>query len=283
MFTLLCCADLHGEKVNLEITLDAAPVSVQDLVGSLTHIFAREEAALLARQGYTSATPAFQISSAFIYDDVLLQWTRLKSITQLHEYDQLYVFQPQTQWHRDTQQDLPPPRPPVQSRATSIAAAASGSGGGGGAVTPLPTSSRLENAAAQSRATMPPSVTLQSGPTMDARLTPAHYAASPLSESSGVAAASRSPLRSQLEEQRREEERLSQRLSSVRNERERLEREAQREEEEERRRRGAELDERIRKKEQEIWAHRDALARAEDEFQRLLAEKKRLMGSVSPH
>ncbi|TPP42307.1 hypothetical protein CGC20_29245 [Leishmania donovani] len=58
--------------------------------------------------------------SVVIYDDVLLRWTKLKSLAQLHEYDQLYVFQPQTQWHVDLQKELPPPRPPARSRASSL-------------------------------------------------------------------------------------------------------------------------------------------------------------------
>nr|ACS87835.1 hypothetical protein CDFL6B12_08 [Angomonas deanei] len=277
MFTILCCADLHGEKVNLEVTLDAAPVSVQELVAYLTHIFAREEQAMLSHLGHPTAVPPFQIASAFIYDDVLLRWTKLKSVSQLHEYDQLYVFQPQTPSHRDSQQDLPPPRPPVQSRATSITgatplAAAAHRGG-------VPAYASAHSIDAPAAVAQPPSVQLRGD--AGARRTPGVQGASTLSD--GPRVASRSPVRAQLEEQRREEERLSQRLSSVRSERERLEREAQRAEEEERRRRAAELDDLLRRQEQEIWSHRDALAKAEEEYQRLLAEKQQLMGSLSSH
>ncbi|KPI83279.1 hypothetical protein ABL78_7693 [Leptomonas seymouri] len=275
VFTILCCADLRGEKVNLEVTLEVAPLSVQDLVSSLTHLFAREEAEMLARQGYATPTPIFQITSTLIYDDVLLQWTKLKSITQLHEYDQLYVFQPQTQWHRDTQQDLPPPRPPVQGAAASIGAAR-------GAPLPVSTSCYMDNApatiTAQSHADMYPAISLQNN--TSSRRTPTNPGASSSPEVSGLAL--RSPVRSQLAEQRREEERLSQRLSSVRSERERLERKAQLEEAKERRRRCLELDRLIQRKEQEIWTHRDALTKAEAEFQHFLAEKQRLIGSASP-
>lgn len=282
MFTILCCADLHGEKVNLEITLNVVPVSVQDLVESLTRIFAREEAALQSSQlGAAADIPAFEIVSTFIYDDALLQWTKLKSITQLHEYDQLYVFQPQTRGHRDTQQDLPPPRPPVRTRARPTIV---GSNGGG---VPQHSSSYVDSTPVRggnggggglSQIDFAPSVSLQGGAA--SRRTPANFGASTLTDASRVA--SRSPLRSQVEEQRREEEQLSQRLSSVRSQRERLEREAQREEEETRRRQGAELDRLLQRKEQEIWSHRDALAKAEEEFQRLLAEKQQLMRAGSP-
>lgn len=282
MFTILCCADLHGEKVNLEITLNVVPVSVQDLVESLTRIFAREEAALQSSQlGAAADIPAFEIVSTFIYDDALLQWTKLKSITQLHEYDQLYVFQPQTRGHRDTQQDLPPPRPPVRTRARPTVVRSNGSG------VPQHSSSYVDSTPVRggnggggglSQIDFAPSVSLQRGAA--SRRTPANFGVSTLTDASRVA--SRSPLRSQVEEQRREEEQLSQRLSSVRSQRERLEREAQREEEETRRRQGAELDRLLQRKEQEIWSHRDALAKAEEEFQRLLAEKQHLMRVGSP-
>lgn len=271
MFTILCCADLHGEKVNLEVTLEAAPLSVQDLISCLAHTFAREEEAMLGRP----AQATFAVTNVFIYDDAALRWTKLKSITQLHEYDQLYLFQPQTPWHRDMQQDLPPPRPPVQSRANSIAVG-----------TPLPSSSYVEGGtparhigvAERAAGHAFTSASLHGAET---RRTPMPYATSTLSE--GPRVATRSPARAQLAEQRQEEERLAQRLSSVRSERERLERAAQREEAEERRRRAAELDALMQRTEQEIWSHREALAKAEENYQRLLSERQSLVRSVSPH
>lgn len=90
---------------------------------------------------------------------------------------------------------------------------------------------------------------------------------------------STSPTRARLEQQRREEDKLARRLSSVRDERERLEKAAVREEETERRRRAAATDEQLRNKEREIWRFRDALAKAEQDFQELLAEKQRLFGA----
>ena len=56
----------------------------------------------------------FVIKKMEIYDDVLLKWVDLTSGQQLHEYDQLYCFQPHSPWQTDAQQDLPAPRPPTR-------------------------------------------------------------------------------------------------------------------------------------------------------------------------
>ncbi|KAI5691203.1 hypothetical protein MNV84_07906 [Leishmania braziliensis] len=252
MFILLCCADLVGDKVNLEITLDAFPATVQRLEADIVRIFNREVEQLSALQNSTSVAEPFQVMSIFIYDDVLLRWTKLKSVAQLHEYDQLYVFQPQTQWHVDVQKDLPPPRPPVRSRASSL----------------------IETSAVFTSLHGKPSAS-STWPSSGAN---AQVSAAAAVDTPHPPVSARSPLRAQLEEHRREEERLAHRLSTVRSERERLEREAQWEEEDERRRRAVETDRLLKRKEEEIWSQRSALARAEAEFRQFLAEKQRLMG-----
>lgn len=58
-----------------------------------------------------------------VYDDVLLKWADLTSPAQLHEYDQIYAFQPQTPWQVDVQKDLPAPRPPSSAAAGAAPAA----------------------------------------------------------------------------------------------------------------------------------------------------------------
>ncbi|EPY34293.1 hypothetical protein STCU_01677 [Strigomonas culicis] len=118
MYTFMCCADVRGGKVNLEITLESPPESVKSMTQQLEKIFLTEIQAL---SGKVPSKP-FRIEHVWIYDDSKLNWTALKCIDQVHEYDQLYVFQPQSDTHRDAQQDLPPPRPPLRSRAASAVA-----------------------------------------------------------------------------------------------------------------------------------------------------------------
>ena len=117
MYTLLCCADLYGEKMNLELTFSAMP-TMGELQRKVNEVY-NGEAQLKRPQGYP--TVDFQIARLQIYDDVLLKWTDLVTCTQLHEYDQLYAFQPQSPWHIDVQKDLPPPRPPTVAGSSTAA------------------------------------------------------------------------------------------------------------------------------------------------------------------
>lgn len=110
MFTVLVCADLFGFKVNLELTFAALP-TIAELTRRSEEIFNAEMGAVRPA-GAPVPAEGFRVSRVQIYDDVLLKWVDLISSTQLHEYDQLYVFQPQSPWQVDTQQDLPAPRPP---------------------------------------------------------------------------------------------------------------------------------------------------------------------------
>eukprot|EP01060_Flectonema_neradi_P033965 TRINITY_DN5829_c0_g2_i1.p1 TRINITY_DN5829_c0_g2~~TRINITY_DN5829_c0_g2_i1.p1 ORF type:complete len:355 (+),score=72.94 TRINITY_DN5829_c0_g2_i1:109-1173(+) len=105
MFTILACADLQGGKVNLELTFPGVP-TVGELTRRVEEVFSGEIRSLGGNTDFT-------VNRIQVYDDVLLKWDDLISSTQLHEYDQVYAFQPQTPWHVDTQQDLPPPRPPT--------------------------------------------------------------------------------------------------------------------------------------------------------------------------
>jgi len=110
MFTILVCGDVFGQKQNLELTFPALP-TIGELTKRAEECFTAEARATQPPPGMT--VQEFRVSRVQIYDDVLLKWVDLVSSTQLHEYDQVYVFQPQTQWHSDSQQDLPAPRPPT--------------------------------------------------------------------------------------------------------------------------------------------------------------------------
>eukprot|EP00759_Apiculatamorpha_spiralis_P016050 PhF_6_TR22452/c1_g1_i1/m.31848 len=110
MYTLLACADLFGEKINLELTFAAMP-TIGELTRKIEDVYRSE--ADLKRPVNFPREYEFRVARLQIYDDVLLKWVDLVTATQLHEYDQLYAFQPQSPWHIDVQKDLPPPRPPT--------------------------------------------------------------------------------------------------------------------------------------------------------------------------
>lgn len=233
MYTLLICADVYGEKINLEVTFPHMP-TIGDLSRRVTEIF-NAEAALKRPEGYPVVN--FAISKLQIYDDVMLKWTDLVTCSQLHEYDQLYAFQPQSPWHSDIQKDLPPPRPPTIVQ-------------------------RVHTVSYQQQ---------QSGVATDYS-TPYRAGASP-SYGTGVNASQQSfrgsPTQQRLEEQRRKEEALRQELRRIHEETERLEAQAQREREEEARRQQEEAERAMRQKEEDIRAQREALQRAEEELIRM--------------
>eukprot|EP01059_Diplonema_ambulator_P000775 TRINITY_DN10625_c0_g1_i3.p1 TRINITY_DN10625_c0_g1~~TRINITY_DN10625_c0_g1_i3.p1 ORF type:complete len:369 (+),score=125.93 TRINITY_DN10625_c0_g1_i3:45-1109(+) len=111
MFTLLVCSDMFGSKVNLEITFSALPT-----IGELTRRIedvCTQEMYCIRPTGAMVPPDGIKVSRLQIYDDIQLKWVDLISSQQLHEYDQIYVFQAQTPWQIDTQQDLPAPRPPT--------------------------------------------------------------------------------------------------------------------------------------------------------------------------
>ncbi|RNE98967.1 calmodulin-like protein containing EF hand domain [Trypanosoma rangeli] len=232
MYILLVCADLFGEKCNLELGFSSMP-TIAELQRKVLEVF-QMEASMRRPPGYPVAN--FTIVRVQIYDDALLKWVDLVSQTQMHEYDQLYVFQPQTSWHTDVQKDLPPPRPPSQSCAASAVHSMVNS--------PYKSAAPLRNASYR------------------------HDTPGASTNSSIVF----SPTKMLLEEQRRREYALQEELNRVRGESARLERELNIEEEDNRVR-GQEQKIRIlRQKEEEVRRQREILMRCEEEFRHLQSD-----------
>eukprot|EP01064_Diplonema_japonicum_P035922 TRINITY_DN7915_c1_g1_i1.p1 TRINITY_DN7915_c1_g1~~TRINITY_DN7915_c1_g1_i1.p1 ORF type:complete len:399 (+),score=90.80 TRINITY_DN7915_c1_g1_i1:61-1257(+) len=112
-FTLLVCGDLFSEKVNLELQFPDRP-TLPELQNHVQNVFTQEmKSAPLSHQPGTPMPDFFNVNKIQIYDDVLLKWADLSTPQQLHEYDQLYCFQPTSPWQTDVQKDLPAPRPPT--------------------------------------------------------------------------------------------------------------------------------------------------------------------------
>jgi hypothetical protein len=242
MYFLLVCADLYGEKINLEITFPTMP-TIGELHRKIIETF-NAEASVKRPQGYPNVD--FAIARLQIYDDVMLKWVDLVACTQLHEYDQLYAFQPQSPWHIDVQKDLPPPRPPTQTTRST---------GDSFSVPHTPSPAQ--------------GITYSSPP-------PQQQALSSQSFNNGTVGVLRgSPQTIQrLEEQRRKEQALQAELARIHEETSRLEMQAQAEAEEERRRAAEEADRLLRAKEEEMRRQREALLRAEEEYRRLHEESQ---------
>eukprot|EP01062_Namystynia_karyoxenos_P059467 TRINITY_DN50916_c0_g1_i1.p1 TRINITY_DN50916_c0_g1~~TRINITY_DN50916_c0_g1_i1.p1 ORF type:complete len:396 (+),score=158.06 TRINITY_DN50916_c0_g1_i1:91-1188(+) len=122
MFTVLCCAEVCGTKVNLEIGFPALP-TIGEFRRRAEEAFNAEQRLLSPVQLSGAPAQRFRISRMQIYDDVLLKWVDLISSTQLHEYDQVYCFHPAAPW-QESQTDLPAPRQPCSSGGAPSDAAA---------------------------------------------------------------------------------------------------------------------------------------------------------------
>jgi len=261
MYTLLICADLFGEKVNLELTFPTMP-TLGELQRKIIDGF-NAECNLRRPQGYPVIE--FTIARLQIYDDVMLKWSDLVAVTQLHEYDQLYAFQPQSPWHIDVQKDLPPPRPPAQATPGSTRAA------------PLPSTPQAGTqyyTSDNQHHSIPPSAT---APGIG------HYTngAPPISTGSvrGFNGSPQTTVR--LDEQRRREAQLQAELIRMKEETARLEAQTLAEAEEERRREAEAAERYLRAKQDEYQRQRESLLRTEDEIRRLDEELRiRQQGSA---
>jgi hypothetical protein len=250
MYTLLVCADLYGEKINLELTFATMP-TIAELQRKIVESF-NGEASVRRPQGYPAVE--FTIARLQIYDDVMLKWADLVAITQLHEYDQLYAFQPQSPWHIDVQKDLPPPRPPTQQRGA-----------------PAAPSGYETSFSAVNNTNMAAATPVQQS-----------YSAAPAYVPSATRPAGGSPQTiSRLEEQRRREQALQSELIRMKEETARLESLAQQEAEEERRREAENTERLLRQKQEEYQRQRENMLRVEDEIRRLDEEMRLRQQNIS--
>eukprot|EP01065_Artemidia_motanka_P028461 TRINITY_DN33834_c0_g1_i1.p1 TRINITY_DN33834_c0_g1~~TRINITY_DN33834_c0_g1_i1.p1 ORF type:complete len:360 (+),score=148.52 TRINITY_DN33834_c0_g1_i1:67-1146(+) len=113
MFSVLCCAEVCGTRANLEVGFPALP-TIGEFRRRVEETFRVEQR--LSTPAQLSAAPVrpFRVGRLQIYDEVLAKWVDLISSTQLHEFDQVYVFEPHSMWQLEEQKDLPPPRPPLR-------------------------------------------------------------------------------------------------------------------------------------------------------------------------
>eukprot|EP01065_Artemidia_motanka_P012024 TRINITY_DN16561_c0_g1_i1.p2 TRINITY_DN16561_c0_g1~~TRINITY_DN16561_c0_g1_i1.p2 ORF type:complete len:329 (+),score=138.21 TRINITY_DN16561_c0_g1_i1:86-1072(+) len=107
MFVLLVSAELYGQKHNIEVGFPAIP-TMTELIGHVEATFQIENR-LMRPSGRPKQT--FRLEYIQVFDEVLQRWVDLLSSTQLHEWAQLYVFQPDTPSRVDMQMQIPATRP----------------------------------------------------------------------------------------------------------------------------------------------------------------------------
>lgn len=123
MFIVTVAADIFGEKVNFELSFPSRPV-LQELNRTIENVFSTE----IANHRPENVPPhSFHISKLRLYDEDNNKWVQLSSESQLSNDCQLYAFQPENAWHKESQNPIPPAvKPPTtqsmaSARATSAA------------------------------------------------------------------------------------------------------------------------------------------------------------------
>lgn len=144
MFTVEIAADIFGVKTNFELEFSSRP--------SLQELHQRIEAVFSAQIANTrpSNVPAhsFQISKLRILDEANNKWVPFNNESQLTSNSQLYAFQPENAWHKETQNPIPPAvRPPPLCGTEASAFPRSGAAVSSSTVRPTTISSSLGAAA----------------------------------------------------------------------------------------------------------------------------------------
>ncbi|KAJ9448403.1 flagellar protein essential for flagellar pocket biogenesis [Diplonema papillatum] len=132
MFVVLVAADL-GSKLNFEIPFPALP-GISELREKIINVLTLENASRRPN------SPPFQFHRAQVFDERMEMWVDLVASSQLEDYCQIYIFQKETAWHKDTTGRIPPP---------TKSAFATLQGVGRTSVTPPPTAAGLLNPADQ--------------------------------------------------------------------------------------------------------------------------------------
>ncbi|KAJ9458431.1 calmodulin-like protein containing EF hand domain [Diplonema papillatum] len=109
VFTVLAAVDFH-QKCNFEFTFPTCP-TISELRERLEMTLSTEAA--LRRPAGVPLAP-FVIHRIQVFDERMEMWVDLVSSSQLADYCQLYVFQRESPWHKDTPGRIPPPVRPSQ-------------------------------------------------------------------------------------------------------------------------------------------------------------------------
>eukprot|EP01061_Rhynchopus_euleeides_P002885 TRINITY_DN12226_c0_g2_i1.p1 TRINITY_DN12226_c0_g2~~TRINITY_DN12226_c0_g2_i1.p1 ORF type:complete len:620 (+),score=256.53 TRINITY_DN12226_c0_g2_i1:83-1861(+) len=107
VFTVLAAVDLGG-KCNFELTFPTLP-TISELRSRIDEVMSKE--AQLRRP--PQAGP-FRVHRAQVFDERMEMWVDLVASSQLEDYCQVYIFQKETPWHKDTPGRIPPPVKPAE-------------------------------------------------------------------------------------------------------------------------------------------------------------------------
>ncbi|KAG5506552.1 hypothetical protein JIQ42_06804 [Leishmania sp. Namibia] len=131
MFIVQVAADIFGNKLNFELSFPSRP-SVQEITRASESAFSTE----IANTRPESVPPhTFHIAKIKVYDEDKSKWVDLLGEGQLVDYCQLYAFQPENPWHKETQKPIPPAtKPPTTAAALTRSAPLSNTASGNRAI-----------------------------------------------------------------------------------------------------------------------------------------------------
>lgn len=124
--SVLCCADLYGNKVNLEVPFACLP-TLSELMQKTKDYFEYEGNQV---KPPNAAPRPFTVGRMQVFNDAASRWEDLNRAEQLTHHAQVYVFQPNIP---DIQSDLPAPRQASHPDAQRVQ-----SGGAGYGASPSP-------------------------------------------------------------------------------------------------------------------------------------------------
>ncbi|KPI83813.1 putative calmodulin-like protein containing EF hand domain [Leptomonas seymouri] len=115
MFIVQVAADIFGNKLNFELSFPSRP-TVPEITRSAETAFSTE----IANTRADNVPPhTFHIAKIKIYDEDKSKWVDLLGEGQLVDYCQLYAFQPENPWHKETQKPIPPATKPPAAATTA--------------------------------------------------------------------------------------------------------------------------------------------------------------------
>ena len=106
VFTVLAAVDLSG-KCNFELTFPTLP-TISELRARIDEVMAKE-----AQMRRPPQAGPFRVHRAQVFDERMEMWVDLVASSQLDDYCQVYIFQKESPWHKDTPGRIPPPTKPA--------------------------------------------------------------------------------------------------------------------------------------------------------------------------
>ncbi|ORC86044.1 uncharacterized protein TM35_000312300 [Trypanosoma theileri] len=113
MFVAQVAADIFNSKVNFELGFPHRP-TILEVTRATEAAFSNE---IALRRPENVPPHNFHVAKIKVYDEEKSKWVDLLSEGQLFDYCQLYAFQPENPWHKESQKEIPAAvKPPTSAQ-----------------------------------------------------------------------------------------------------------------------------------------------------------------------